>query len=391
MIAVRDYDAPATPTEHAIRRLWRLARLRLQPDLDDPVQAGERLQPATRALLDEVAQPPACAPLIDELDSAVRSWQREAGDDIWRRVVVLPPCDSGDLMGTWAAQQGHTVLAAPARSILCSLADPVDLDALPGGKGLLVIPRLEDWMLRRRDGLHALRTLLASLARLERPCLVGCNSWAWAFAEKAVGAALVLPRPMTFAPFDAHRLCEWFTSLAANDGEPQAEGGQAVVFRLASSGADVLRKDGDGDNGHDNYLKRLAALSLGIPWVAWHLWRQGLRAASDSDDLPEKVQKATEGDERTLWVSALPEYTLPAHHEQVALLVLQALLMHAGLTEPELRSVLPVLEEPGIVAALQSAGFIERSARDGMPRVRPAAYPAARTALRADGFPVGEL
>ncbi len=26
-----------------------------------------------------------------------------------------------------------------------------------------------------------------------------------------------------------------------------------------------------------DYLKKLAAHSLGIPWVAWHLWRRSLR------------------------------------------------------------------------------------------------------------------
>lgn len=427
MIAVRDYKQPTMPTEHAIRRLWRLARLRLKPNSDDPVRPGDQMKPATLALLDKVARPPACGPLLDQLEAAVRGWQQESCGKPWLRLVVLPPCDRGDLLGTWAAQHLHAVLPPPDRAALCDPDFSIDLvRAAPGAVGqLLVVPRLEDWFLRQRDGLSAVRCLLRELAAFNRPCLVGCNSWAWAFVEKAVGAGLALPSPVTFESFDADHLRDWFATLALGEEAARERGattgggpahaddasapqggtglgrtGQStesisdtarVVFRLASNGRNVLGQDDDSDNGHDGFLRQLAARSLGIPWVAWHLWRQGLRAASDADHLPDRVQKATKGDAHTLWVTDLPEFTLPDNHEQTALLVLQALLIHGALTEAELHGVLPVMEEPGIIAALQTAGFIESADRDGRLHVRPAAYPAVRTALRADGYPAGAI
>ncbi len=409
MIPVRDYEVPAMPTQHAIRRLWHLARLRLQPHADDPIRPGDGLQPATLKSLNQVAGPPAFGRLIEELEDAVQGWHKESQGAPWLRLVVLPPCDTGDLVGTWAAAHHHPLLPAPARELLRDPLGTVDLRNAPGGMGdLLVLPRLEEWFLRRRDGLATIRSLLEALSRLERPCLVGCNSWAWAFVAKAVGATLVLPSPVTFAPLNAAHLRDWFIDLAkgeeiARSADPRAmdstdptdstdtpdDEQPPIVFRMASSGANVLGDEKDG--GHDSFLRQLAALSLGIPWVAWHLWRESLRASSDTDELSDKVKKATEGDARTLWVTQLPEFKLPPDHEQAALLVLQALLMHGSLTEPELRSVLPMLQEPGLVAALQSAGFVERCSDEGQLRVRPAAYPAARTALKADGYPVGEL
>jgi hypothetical protein len=406
MIPVCDYEVPAMPTQHAIRRLWHLARLRLQPHADDPIRPGDGLQAPALKLLDDLAGPPAFGSLIDELEAAVQGWHKESQGAPWLRLVVLPPCDTEDLVSTWAAAHHHPLLPAPARASLQNPLGTVDLKNAPGGPDeLLVLPRLEDWFLRRRDGLATIRSLLEALSRLERPCLVGCNSWAWAFVAKAVGATLVLPSPVTFAPLDAAHLRNWFIDLAkgeeiARSADPGAmnpsestdtpdDDRPPVVFRMASSGANVLGDDQDG--GHDSFLRQLASLSLGTPWVAWHLWRESLRTASDTNELSDKVKKATEGDARTLWVTQVPEFKLPADHEQASLLVLQALLMHGSLTEPELRSVLPMLEEPGMVAALQSAGFVERCGDDGQLRVRPAAYPAVRTALKADGYPVGEL
>ena len=425
LVPLGDYRSPGMPAEHVVRAVWRRIRQRFQSSETAPVRADNRLQSTTLKVLDEAVGPPACGPLLDDFDAAVRAWLDEP-DGTFHCVVVLPPCDSTDLIGTWAQSRGHAVLCAPKRdqghalSVIAG-ADR-DTQADGGGNGgtatpegdapLLVIPRLESWFLRRRNGLDAVRALLAELQQSERRCLIGCNSWAWAFLVRAAGAALVLPSPRTFAPFDARRLQAWFSELAT-----QTQNGR-VAFRLASSGADVLATKDDGAPV-SNYLEELAARSNGIPWVAWHLWRNALRTGIDAieaqkangnanadgrkADRPKvanaNVQAESEagkalsngghGDERTFWVTGVPDPDLPHHKDDNALLVLHALLIHGALVRQELLSVLPDATATEVLPALLRAGFIEK--REDRFAVLPSAYPALRRMLLADGFPVGEM
>ena len=467
LVPLRDYVAPSMPTEHAIRRYWRLLRLHFKPASADPMRVGAGLRPATRKLLDATAAPPASGPLIEELQATVEAWQAAASPgSAWMRAIVLAPCDHEDLVGAWAEQHGHQVLREPPRSALSTATPQVDWQAL-AGKGLLVVPQLERWFLRERDSLATVRGLIDTLSQLDRPCIVSCNSWAWAYLEKVAGASLALPSAVTFAPFRAKQLNAWFSSLATRDAqagatlwhgalgpqggpnanagpatvaklradarasaavdlETNAAPGQPLVFRLSTTGADVLREhsaeeaddaDTPSSSKHqDGYLKRLAARSLGIPWVAWNLWRDGLRAANDIDQIPDKVRDTVEGDGHTLWVSDLPEFSLPARYERPALMVAHALLLHGGLTRLELQQVLPSHEQPGILAALQRAGYVEwcdvgagrmsededrgttsqglqalRAGVEAEVRVRAPAYPALRSALKTAGFPIGVI
>lgn len=174
------------------------------------------------------------------------------------------------------------------------------------------------------------------------------------------------------------RLHRWFKELSGEESPGK------VTFRLSQSGKDVLEVDRHGALQSD-YLKRLAAHSLGIPWVAWHLWRSSLRREREEGADPKEIVP----NEDTLWVSTVRQFALPQEHRQIALLVLQALLIHGRLTAEELRHVLPLIGETFIVAGLITAGFVEQDG-DEM-RCRPAAYPSARTELFAAGFPMDRL
>ncbi|MBP8091797.1 MAG: hypothetical protein KAY08_03095 [Giesbergeria sp.] len=421
LVPLGDYRSPGMPAEHVVRALWRRLKERMGSSNPDPVRSASRLEDATLQALDEVVGPPACGPLLDDFDAAVRAWLDEPNGS-FHCVVVLPPCDSTDVIGSWAQSRGLAVLGAPERDqghVLSLVAGTVskahDSGAdrpeqspafTPEGKApLLVIPRLEAWFLRRRNGLLAVRALLAELQQAERRCLIGCNSWAWAFLVRAAGAALVLPGPRTFVAFDAQRLHAWFSELAA----PLQQGG--VAFRLASNGADVLATK-DGGALASNYLSELAARSNGIPWVAWHLWRDALRTGIDAsqngkeqEQEPERpsesqsqsteqrtgapVQNGVQDGKRTFWIMDVPDPDLPHHQDDNALLVLHALLMHGALRKEELLSVLPDATAVEVLPALLRTGFLAQ--REGWLSVQPAAYPAVRRALLADGFPMGEI
>ena len=385
MIALSDYQAPTMPTENAMRRLYKRVKQHIQSlrkPGSEPVLTERKFEPATLKALDKLAGPPACGPLLDDFDVALTDWRADPAG-LCHYLVVLPPCDPNNVLAAWAQSRGHALLDAPPRHRLHE-AQPI---RFPEGDddALLVIPRLEDWFLRHRNGLASVRTLFAELAESNRRCLIGCNSWAWAFLVKSAGAALVLPQPMSFAPFHALRLQQWFSELAAQEADSR------VVFRLAGSGADVLQKKDDG-HLNNSYLEQLASRSHGIPWVAWHQWRQSLHTRLDAG---ESSPSATENDSRTLWINDVEdksrplELPLPLDDQESGLLVMHALLMHGSLNAAELAAVLPYPAGSGVLAALLRAGFIQKHGDLLAPQA--GAYPAIRSALKAAGFPLGKV
>ncbi|MFY3386839.1 hypothetical protein [Paracidovorax sp. MALMAid1276] len=386
LVSLHRYTAPSMPTEHTVRRAWKRVRRRLLGSGGAPVLQQEALERASLACMDALALPPAGL-LHRAIDDELREWLRQPSPDRWQRVLVMPPCDQPGVVEAWARAAGHTVLIPPALRAgtpgpdVHTLNEAEDLAALDGS-GLVVIPRLEHWFLRHRDGLHRVRRLLAQLAAQERRCLIACNSWAWRYLVKAVGADVLLPRPQTLAPFDAELLKDWFGQHTTDDD------GQNVTFRLVSTGEDVLATDKRGALA-SSHLQQLAARSIGIPWVAGALWRASLRVRTASDGLPERALSATADDVRTVWVADVEDPRIPRHHEDQALLVLQALLLHEALSATDLASVLPANGEADVLPALLAAGFV---AQDGqLYRICPAAYPGVRGALQAAGFPLGEM
>ena len=408
------YRWPAMPAEDAARTLWTRLWQLLKTDDDAPLIAEDRLQRAACETLDALAPTPACGPLQRELDAAFADWAgvgpplsssppSRAAARV--QLVVLPPGD-GDgngggplgedgVIAAWADRHGLDRLPPPARAALLTArdADPAGLVQIGEGGGPVVVPRLERWFLRHHRGLGAVRALLEAVDRADRRVLIGCNSWAWALLCKAVEANLVLPNGRTFAAFDAPRLERWFRELAAR-GEVDR-----VAFRLSATGRTILSSAADG--AAEDYFRTLAAHSLGIPWVAWSLWRRSLRSEKEAADKAAAEHAAAGGDapaaaperdapkRKTLWVAALEEFTLPVRHEAGALLALQALLIHGPLTEAELERVAPLGRRAGLLSALVGAGFVRREG--GALACAPAAYPAVRAGLSAAGFPVDTL
>ncbi len=382
LIALGDYTAPTMPTEHAFRGAWNRLKRRVSGP-EEPVLQHAGLDRASLAVIDDVADPPDCGPLLQAFDEQFGAWSRDAGAQPRLRTLVVPPCDTSGTLAIWAQTRNHELLPEPGRFDLIGPAAEGYRPKLTGD-GLLVIPRLEQWFLRERGGLHALRSLLSQLACAERRCLVGCDSWAWRFVVKSAGADLALPRPQTFEPFDAPRLRDWFATLARDSD------GVTATFRLARNGDDVLACNDDGEP-HNAYLRQLAARSGGIPWVAWHLWRASLKVSVGEDPLSDRAAGATADDARTVWVVDADDIEMPPSNEDRSLLVLQALLIHGALTPAEIEAVLPTTGEPDMLAALVSSGHLRREPGSGRHRIRPTSYPAVRKALQAAGFPTGAM
>jgi hypothetical protein len=379
LIPLSKYAAPAMPTEHALRAAWRRLQQRIGGN-DGPMLPSAGLERGSLLLLDDLADPPACAPQLQALEHNLAGWARSHAAAPRMQLVIVPPCDRTGAIETWARSAGHALLAAPSRLDLFGSGADIAAGGL-SGDGLLVIPRLERWFVRQRNGLRVVRSLLAQLAASDRRCLVGCDSWAWAYLVKAASAELMLPQPRTFEACDAARLRRWFAELAT-------VGGDGASFRLARNGEDVLACDDDGEP-RSKWLRELAARSGGIPWVAWHLWRAGLQLRADDTTLSERAARAVADDKRTVWVVDPDDARLPLVHEDRMLLALQALLIHGGLTAAELEAVLPATGDADVLPALVESGHLRRDR--GLFSVRPSAYPAVRQALLAADFPVGAM
>lgn len=371
LVPLKDVKRPSWPERAAVKMAMMRLRTLLTRRGDRPFIAEDRLDDSAEVFSD-MAAPPVYTPLMTELDETLADWATDPMPGRWITPIVLPPCDEQDLLSQWARRRHHDVLEPPTRDALLidTPEQPLDLS----GDGVLVIPRLEAWFLRHRSGLGLIRSLLESLADLERHCVIGCNSWAWAFLCKAVDAHLVLPEPLTFKPFDEPRLRRWIADIARQQAV------EGTRFRLNSNGNNIFALDRK-DRPREEYFETLAARSRGIAWVAWHLWQRSLKKARETED-----NDYSDDDQQTLWVVALEEFSLPGSDGTQALLILQALLIHESLSARELECVLPDPGSSGMRHALHRAGFIGE--KSGRYYCRPAAYPAIRDGLATAGFPL---
>ena len=367
---LEEYDAPSTPTPDLLKGWLERVKDLLRKEDAPPFMDEDELRAPTPAAAEAAEPPPACGLLLEQLDATLADWAAGRGGAARLHLFVPPPCEGENVLSTWAARHQLQTIPPPPRDALIHGDELGDLPDLTTG-GTLVIPELGRWFLRHRTGLAHVRGLLEGLATTERRVLVGCNSWAWAFLKKAVDANATLPPPRTFRALHGDDLRTWFARI-----------GGGGTFRLPKSG-DTLDFD-DADNAATaDFFKTLAAESRGIPWVAWQLWHDMLRAKAETDD------DDAEADDGTLWVVKPKPLKVPNRHEPDELLVLQTLLIHGPLTLAEVDATVPTMNVSGIAQSLKQAGAAER---DGDTiRCRPAAYPAVRTSLSDAGFPMGEV
>ncbi|GLQ21613.1 hypothetical protein ACFFUB_09680 [Algimonas porphyrae] len=382
------YDWPSTPVDHGIDRVRTALLERLRGRREQSAVDMETLVSVEPSLLDRLAPPPASHPLMAELDLTLQDWAASSNAVQPLQMVVLPPCERDDILSVWARQNDLELFSADR--------DPAELEGLNDpDQPPLIIPRLEDRFLRTPQGLSAVRELIRGLAGFRRRALIGCNSWAWQFLRKSCEIDLVLSEPITFRAFNRHRLRNWLGRLALGTlpDDVSDERAERLCFRAVDSGADVFG-NGDGDDEISAYMTDLARRSFGIPWVAWHLWRDGLHLArpADTDDATDASDAAPKEDPsnpETIWVTRPRSVSLPDRSDQNALLVLHALLIHGGLTQANIDRTVPLISYTNVLSSLLRDGLIDET--DGLYRCIPAAYPTIRDGLRNNGYPLDVL
>lgn len=376
LIPLSQYVAPAAPTRDTLQRL--LAQTRgwwpgRRADAAAPAGRPDTIAPDAGAL-DTVAGPPADTPAVDTLEQGLRDWPAGAGTVPRRALIALGPGDTTHPVADWAARHGHAVLDPPASdTLMTSRPDPPALT----GNGPLVIPDLASWFRRHRHGLHGIRMLLDRIADTDRPVLAACNSWTWAFLAMAVDGAALWPQPLTLPACEAADLRAWFARLRARDGQQRA-----IVD--THTGDDILA--GDAEIPVHESLAVLAARSRGIPWIAWQLWRAGLRHEQPETATTADLKAATS----RFRFEPPAEPVLPEYRRDETLLILHALLIHGALRAGELSCVLPFETPRRLLHGLHDAGFLRRTDSSHW-YCAPTAYPVVLGALQAAGFPTARI
>ncbi len=401
LIPLSRFTAPAPSGTSALRfsltDLWRKAWRRFrQGDEEDELPELD-LRSAPDRLLDWVApEPDWVAQGQEALGDMLQAWlESDPAQAGIRTLVCAPPDICRPMLIEWA-QKNHLFLIEPPTPTQILEADERWFDQWPLDNSVrLVLPRLERCFLRHHNGLHLFRHLLERLWETRPPLVALSDSWGWGYLNYALHAESVFSYPMTLAPFDEERLDGWLRQISSRGGR------RAVIFRQTNNGRAVLdtngdleEANGDSESKRSSFLTELAIRSRGNPRVAWAIWRHSLRVAVD-DEIEEKVEESAENDQGlTIWLHpwrdlALPG--LPAGSDKIEAFILHALLIHGGLTDALLMLLMPFSTADVVhgLGRLRGAELIAQD--DGIWYVQPLGYPAVRSFLDQEGFPLDSL
>ncbi|MEX1020763.1 MAG: hypothetical protein WDZ49_13955 [Litorilinea sp.] len=417
-IPVSDYKVPTEPPAERIRTglvaLWhRLRRgattLTAEQDTEETEEEEDIQQDPGK-----IAPWPEWTDAgVDALDDALESWRAADVDRAGSRVLVAPPHSHVEMiLEAWAKRHDYRILEPPTYGDI--LQEPERwLDQLPLESGApFVLVALERCYLRHYNGLDLVRRLVQRLWQANQPCVLGCDSWAWAYLDFACQISMLDPAPLTLAPLDAPAISRWIaTASPTPDSAPDsaahtANGGQLPVYRRMDSGVlvypihDEHAPQNGNHNGEDTdkvtseFLVHIAAHARGIPGVAWALWRKSL-ALTQQHEVKSAARKAAAQDPgTTVWVKKWETVELPAIPARLSDLgafALHAILLHGGLRFEEIEYLVPggALQIAHDLRALEAAQII--SSDQGRFYVTPQGYPTARAFLQEEAFMIGAL
>jgi hypothetical protein len=395
-INLNQYQVPWEPTRQAVREgiLGIVDRLKGARSSAQSPTVDINLEYVPGDLLDQAAPAPDWAEGVPALHQALQDWWQERSGRV-QILVGAPYSGTAEIAVQWAATFGGQVLPDPRLDQITS-GGPKWLEQMDQSPdGVWIIPHLERLYLRHSQGFGLLRAFIDQISSLPGRFLLVCDSWAWAFLNKALHLEALFPPPLVLAAFDQERLGLWFRGLAAQRTE------KSFIFRQADNGnlvvhLDKVAQEKHGEKEITDFLQRLAAFSRGNPGVAYTIWRYSLRLAQD-EDIEQKFQKAGPHDilHETVWVEPWSQLNLPAlpslDRQDRNLFVLHTLLLHDGLPGQLLSQVLPFPESQtkGSLQSLRVAGVVALD--QDRWRVTAAAYPAVRKFLLGEGYLVDAL
>ena len=376
---------PATVKASVINRIKAfISRLSSKkPEKQVPRVDAEKLQALSESMVASVVPHIPWADHAADLDAVLGPFLKS--DQTHGLVLVnIPHTGTDEMLSCWAAKNDCRIIDPPSAKAILS-ADETWLDSFASSDGTWVLPRLEACYLRHENGLHLVRNFFQRLMSGKLgPGIIGCDSWAWSFFKHALDCRTT--HELVTRAFDAENLSLWFVKLSQRDST------RPIVFRHSDTGR-VLMTAGAGndeiDRAYDSsFLKDLAFYSRGIPGVALACWRESLRGAPDSKKIEQK-QAENRPDHQVIWVqpfSSLATPKIPAQAGRDHAFVLHCLLLHNGLSETILNTLLPMPagQLSQIITELKAAGLIK--AIENRWRLSPLGYPVAREFLAGEGY-----
>ena len=386
-IPASDFDVPCPPASDAARglavRFWRS----IQNIIREPKSKSESEPPQWDRpplnLLRSISPDPDWSHAAGQLANVLGDdWFENRQPDRLIYAYVAPPgIDIAETLQRLAQQRQLSVLTAPSPDSLleASRSDTAIFNEVDESSSeILVVPHLERWYLRHEDGLAIVRDLLERLIMLRKRVLLGCDSWAWAFLQLAIGSEDMLGEPQALAPFDAKRLDGWFRSTFDLQGYEYRESDNDELVFPDSPNAKKEQPE------TSTVIASLAAKARGNPGVALALWRACLRTCdAGAESAPVSETKSV------YWVARLDDLAPPEFHvdvDRVHRFVLHSLLLHGGLSHASLDAILPFSRDEiqRRVSALRRAGILDE--QDERLRVTLTAYSLVRRELQNAGF-----
>jgi hypothetical protein len=294
-----------------------------------------------------------------------------------RFLIGQPHGGHSNTVELWAAGRDATVIPAPQYDIILA-GDDRWVDTHRPDRGPWAVPALERWFLRHADGLAIVRRFLdRALSGTWGEGVVGCDSWAWTYLQRAL--AISRAPALTLQAFDGCQLARYFFELTcgAVQSRPRvcsARTGRSVLPDEEALAEEALAED---DFEASIELRQLAAHCRGNLGTAWMYWRTRLRTGGDAEPSDEAAIT-----DNVLWLADDPtEPVLPAETGEETIFILHALLLHNGLPAERLSALLPMLRSQVVsnLLHLESLGLVESC--DGCWRVAALGYASVRDLL----------
>ncbi len=378
MISLRDWI-------HPVSKLSNLRRRDLQ-----------RIPPY---LLNRVAPTPELRQMVDALDIKLNGWQQRQSNNAVQLVIGPPGSEVEAVVTELALANDWQVVGAPTPKEILNRGEKWLQRLNSESLTPMVLPQLGKCYLRHQDGLTLMSRLVDWLQTTKRRCLIACDSWAWAYLVKALQIDVMLPSPMTLAPFDAHRCQFWLPKLASRIHKDR------FIFREMSHGelifpmADRYTQDmvhlSQNDDlygdwvGLSYFVRQLSAHGRGVHSLIWTTWRQCLQINEDRN-LGENARSKKSKDEKyTIWVKPLSKLELPFVPTPVGTdecFILHSLLIHGGMSVDLLAELLPLSynEVRRILHFFREANLLEKTITGW--QVSLLGYPAVRQFLAHEGY-----
>jgi len=317
------------------------------------------------------------------LRAAIGTWL-DAEEPANQVVFLVGPPYSGvsDILTDFAPLVGWQVVDAPMPAQILSGNDEVLRPVIEQDEPC-VIPSLEHWFLRHALGLDLIRRLFSALDQRNQRCLVGCDSWAWAYFREVLDRKH--SRVLCLQSFGEDRIEDWVIS---NIDREQTH---IPWIREYGTGKYVLAPEQKEENGFESsdFLAHLAAYSRGIPGVSWHLLKTAFQSLPEKDIADEEQTDEIRQRHGGVWIAPWAQFMKPGVPElgnPVTLFVLHALLLHHGLSSELLIELLPVDADRVLrTLSLLRQELIVKKEQDQW-QVADVGYPAVREFITSKSY-----